>query len=306
MTAAAGDSVTTGRPEAGAIWHFGPDDAPVRVAGAEALLAHLPIFLGGWPLRRVADAAPGCDVLVRTEPGGAIAVETFGPGGAVLRFDNEMDAANGLAGALVAEYVAARADTVCLHAGSALVGAGLCVVLGASLAGKSSVAMQLAASGYRLFGDDRLAVRPAGGDAPAEGLCLGLQPKLRLPLPDDAGPALAGFLESYTEIRTETTAYLRPWDTEAAGFGDAAPLGALVALERGEDGDAPATLEPAPTAEIARALLANVFAAHMTAETLVTGMTRLAARVPGYRLRWTSSRAAARLLADALKEISPR
>lgn len=300
MAARAGSSVTAAsRPPS--VWHFGPDDAPVRVAGAEALLAHLPVFLGGWPLRRVAGPAPRCDVRVRTGPGGAIAVETLGPGGTVLDFDNEMDAANGLAGALVAEYVAARADTVCLHAGSALVGAGLCVLLGASLAGKSSVAMQLAASGYRLFGDDRLAVRQGDDDAPAEGTCLGLQPKLRLPLPEDAGPALEGFVESYTEIRTGTAAYLRPWDTEAATFGDTAPLGALVALERGGEDDPPATLEPAPRAEIARALLSNVFAAHITAETLVTEMAGLAGRVPGYRLRWTSSRAAARLLADALK-----
>jgi hypothetical protein len=281
-----------------AAWLFGPEDAPVRAAGVEPLLAHLPIFLGGWMLRRVGDGADAATVVVTEDGKGGFTVETRGPGAAVMQFDNELDAANGLAGALVAEYVAARPDMVCLHAGSAQVGGGLCVLVGESLAGKSSVAMQLAATGYRLFGDDRLALRPAA----AVGECLGLHPKLRLPLPDDAGPLLNEFVEAYTEIRSDEAAYLHPWDTEAASFGETAKLTALVALERGAEGDEPAVLEPAPAADIIRALVSNVFAPHMSAEALVTTMTALARDVPGYRLRWTSTRAAARLLADRVKD----
>jgi hypothetical protein len=296
MTAPPGDPATPPRSEARAVWLFGPEDAPVCAAGVEPLLAYLPTFMGGWPMRRVAGGdAP--DVVVVAQPGGGITIETRGPGAAVMEFDNELDAANGLAGALVAEFVAARAGMVCLHAGSALVGSGLCVLLGDSLAGKSSTALQLAATGYRLFGDDRLAI----GTADASGLCLGLHPKLRLPLPEDSGPLLAEFVEAYSEMQTDTAAYLRPWDTEAAVFGEIAPLGALVALSRGAAGGEPAVLEPAPAAEIVRALVSNVFAPHMSAEALVAAMTALAPRVPGYRLRWTSTRAAARLLADTLK-----
>lgn len=279
-----------------AVWLFGPGEAPVRVAGAELLLAHLPVFLGGWPMRWSGEAG-AADIVVREEPGGAVFVESFGPGGGTFSFDNPLDAANALAGALVAGFIAARPDHVCLHAGSALVGGGLAVLIGESFAGKSSVALQLAAMGYRLYGDDRLALRLAA-DGPPAGLCLGLMPKLRLPLPDDAGPLLAEFVESYAEIRTDAVTYLRPWDTEAATFGETAPLSALVVLERG--GEAPAALTPAPPADIVRALVTGMFAPRHSAEELVAAMTRLAGAVPGYRLRWTQSAAAARAVSGVL------
>lgn len=301
MSSGTGDPKGHPRPEAEsrATWLFGPAEAPVRVAGADLLLAHLPVFLGGWPLRWAGEEREDApvDIAVREAAGGGISVETSGSGGAALSFDNPLDAADGLADALVAAFVAARAGHFCLHAGSALVGGGLAVVTGDSLSGRSSIALQLAASGYRLFGDDRIALRVGAGGT-AEGLCLGLMPRLRLPLPEDCGPRLAGFVESYTEIRSETTVYLRPWDTEAAAFGDTAPLKAFVALERG--GDSPAALAPAPAEDIAHTLVRSVFAPQLSAEALVAAMTELAGTIPCYRLRWTQSAAAARVLADAL------
>jgi hypothetical protein len=278
------------------VWLFGPEEAPVRVAGADLLLAHLPVFLGGWPMRWCAE--PGdADIAVREEPGGRFMVERFGPGGGAHSFDDPLDAAEALAGALIHVFIAARPDHVCLRAGSAQVGRGLVVLIGGPLAGKSSVALQLAAMGCRLYGDDRLAPRLCA-DGPPVGVCLGLMPKLALPLPEEAGSLLAEFVDSYAEIRSDSAVHLRPWDTEAATFGESAPLAALVVLERG--GEAPAALTPAPAGDIARALVASALAPGLSAEALSAAMTGLAGAFPGYRLRWMQSAAAARAISGAI------
>lgn len=213
-------------------WAFGPPDKEIRVGNAELLLAQLPIFLGGWPCRRLDDADDGeMHIKIIERPDKRIEVNLTGSGAHKTVFENEFAAADGLANALVAAFVSRHADTFCLHAGSARLGPGLVVLLGDSLAGKSSVALHMAAAGYRLFGEDRLAVSMGDGGT-AIGLCLGLTPKVRLPLPADCGRRFAEYVESFTEIRDDATAYLKLWEGEAAVFLEQAPIAAFVILNR--------------------------------------------------------------------------
>jgi hypothetical protein len=157
-----------------------------------------------------------------------------------------------------------------------------------------ALAIHLAAAGHRLFGDDRLAVRLADG----HGLCLGLMPKVRLPVPGDAGPRFAEFVDAYTELEGDGVAYLKPLATEAARFGDAAPIAALVLLER-VDG-AEVALAAVSPAEVVRVLVENVHAPHIASRDLVPRLAALAAKISGYRLRFSSSRLAAERLAGLL------
>ncbi len=282
------------------LWAFGPDEAPVTVRNAEALLAHLPVFLGGWPIRRLGeggDARPDIDVMKRA--GGRLAIRVSGPGGNEIDCADEFEAANALAGGLIACFVAATPNRFCLHAGAARTGAGLAIVLGGSGAGKSSVSLQMAAAGYRLFGDDRLAVEAAGDESGgARGISLGLMPRLRLPLPADCGARFAEFVDGYTEIRDHEVAYLKLWEGEAAGFGETAPLAALVILERREDG--PVLLEPEGRASMVKALLGNSFAPHISAARLVERLRTMVGACACYRVTFASSREAAEAIAAAL------
>lgn len=279
-----------------ACWAFGPPGAETVVRDAELLLAHLPVFLAGWPFRRVADGeglAPAIAVAERA--GGEIVVTTGGAGGAETVFADAFEAANGLAGALVAGFVR-QSELLAVDAGSALVGRGLAVLLGGPLSGKSSVALHLAAAGYRLFGARRLALRLAP-EAPPAGLCLGLTPRVRLPLPPDCGARFRDYVESFTEIRGPTAAWLKLWEGEAAGFMEEAPLAAFVLLERAESG--PCRLVPAPAPDIADAVAAGggspPAAGAAPAEVA-------SSRVAGYRLTFSSSREAAAALIAALRE----
>lgn len=289
-----------GGPADNALWCFGPEGTAITVRHAECLLAHLPLFLTGWPLKRVAVAADEiADIDVLQQNDDSILIVRRGPGADEQRFDDEFNAANGLAGALVAAYVARQAHTVCFHASSAQIGPGLVVLLGDTLAGKSSVVLHLAASGYRLFGDDRLAVSLSEQAAPAAE-CLGLTPKVRLPLPEDCGERFAEYIESFTEIRDDSAAYLKLWEGEAAVFPEQAPISALVILERTEAG--PCMLSPASRPEIAKALLSSCYSPHLEAASLVPAITRLASSAAGHRLTFSNSREAAAVLAAALRE----
>ena len=283
------------------LWAFGPDEAPVSVRNAETLLAQLTVFLGGWPVRRTGEGAgarPDIDVIER--PDGGVTVRVAGPGGNETDCADTFEAANALAGGLIARFVAQSPNRICLHAGAARVGGGLVILLGESLAGKSSVALQLAAAGYRLFGDDRLALEaPAAAGAGARGVCLGLMPKLRLPLPADCGARFAEFVDGYTELRDDEVAYLKLWDGEAAGFGEAAPVAALVVLDRREEG--PTRLEPESRAAMVQALLGNCFAPHVEAARLVGLLGDIVGGCVCHRIRFASSREAAATLSAALR-----
>jgi len=293
--------------DAASLWAFGPEDRPVMVRNAELVLQHLTIFLGGWTIRfagRAADSPTAPDIdLVEREDGG-VTVILNGPCGYSLSFEDEFNAANGLASALIAAYVTTRSNMVCLHASSVAVGAGddaaIAVMLGESFAGKSSTALQMAAAGHRLFGDDRLAVvaDEKADQGPLRGTCLGLMPKVRLPLPPDCGPRFQAFVEGHSEICDDQAAYLRIWDDEAASFGEQAPVSAFIMLDRRDSGDS--VLEPAPKGDIVRTLVANCYAPHIDAGALVPVLSGLADRVGGYRLRFSSSRDAAQAIAREL------
>lgn len=279
-------------------WAFGPPDTEIRVSNAEILLAQLPIFLGGWPCRRLDDAdSANMDIEIIGQPDKTIEVSLTGPGALSTVFDSEFDAADGLASALIAAYISRHSDMLCLHAGSAQLRSGLVVMLGDSQAGKSSVALHLAAAGYRLFGDDRLAVVVGNGKA-TSGLCLGLTPKVRLPLPADCGQRFAEYVDSFTEIRNDAVAYLKLWEGEAAGFLEQSPIAAFVILNRAETGRC--TMAPASRPAIVKALLAQCFAPHINARDLVPAITALAARVAGYELGFSNSSEAASLLASTV------
>lgn len=284
-------------------WAFGPPDTEICVGNAELLLAQLPFFLGGWPCRRLDDAeSRAMDITILERPDNRIEVDLTGPGALNRVFENEFDAADGLASALVAAYISRHADTFCLHASSARIGPGLVVLLGDPLAGKSSVALHMAAAGYRLFGDDRLAVR-LGADGAAAGLCLGLTPKVRLPLPADCGRRFAEYIDSFTEIRDEAAAYLKLWEGEAAVFLEQSPIAAFVILNRAETGAC--AMAPASRAAIVKALLARCFAPQIDARDLVPALTDLASSVAGYELGFSHSGEAASSLTATLRHAAP-
>ncbi len=247
----------------------------IGVRGAAAPLARLAALLPDWPHR---PGAPAAGAAIRVEYSGhGYRIQERGAGRAPSEHAGEVAAAQALLGLLIASYVEQDSSLIGLHVAASLIGGGLVVMSGDSGAGKSSLAAQLVRLGGRSFGDDQLVLRldPAAGDC---GISLALPHKLRLPLPTDGGKGFAAFVETRVAHSGGAALELRLAPGEAAGFGETAPLSALLLLARAP-GEA-ASLEPVAPGTTARELMRQGYAT----------------RVPSYRLRYERSLDAARLL----------
>jgi hypothetical protein len=263
----------------------------VTVGGDARPLEHIALFLPGWDLRGIGDAGSRTpDIEIEPVADGYI-LQAQGAGPAMRCGADPLDAANALAGAAIAVAVARDPALICLHGGAARLPKGVIALAGDSGAGKSSIAMVLAARGHRLFGDDRV-----GLALPAAAVGLGLAPKLRWPLPPRADAGFTRYVEDRAAWWGEDAVILHPRPGEAAALGERAPLAAIVVLSRGDRDDGLAAMPPSAAV---RALLPHCFAPHVAAERLVETLAATARRVPVARLAFTESARAADLLADA-------
>jgi len=124
--------------------------------------------------------------------------------------------------------------TLCLHCAAVEFGDGLVAFPGPSKAGKSTLAVQLAATGMRVFCDDTLLVNPTTG----LGIAPGFLPRVRLPLPAGSETNLAPFVSARGHPQNERFSYVQLDGDEVAPFGTAAPVVGLVLLDRQEKADA--------------------------------------------------------------------
>ena len=190
-------------PSANPVLAFAGHARPLRVQLPEAVLAEFPLFAPDWPAEP--DDEPGggaLDIAIEADEGGYRRRTAWG---ADIRLDHARDAANALAGALIEGFTRQGEGLVCLHAGAVRLGPALVLFIGDSESGKSSLSLHLAAAGHRFFGDDRILLDLSA--EPVTGLCLGLAPKVRLPLPPEAGEAFTRFVAARTRREMAGQAY---------------------------------------------------------------------------------------------------
>jgi hypothetical protein len=267
-------------PTSVSAWRLGP----VVIAGDPRPIEHLTLFLDGWTLAPArGHVAPDIEIAAEGE---AFIVTARGED---THSVGAMDAANAVAGAAIAVLVAREPDVICLHAAAAEFAGRVVALVGDTGAGKSSVALLLAAAGRRLWGDDRVGLR-----LPSRALALGLTPKMRWPLPP-SDETFARFIDDRAAWWGETAAILRMRPGEAAPRDSVAPLAGIVMLARGDHAE---SLTPLGAAEAIRALLPHCFAPHIPPARLLRALQDLARHVPVERLAFSESRRAAALLAE--------
>ena len=259
---------------------------PVLTAeGPEEVLAALSLFLAGWTSTQARHAAP--EVICRREGDGYRVQAPVLPGGS-HRAAGPEQAADMAASAIAA--LAVRAPGIILpHAGAVESPRGLVLLIADTTGGKSTLALTLAAQGWRLFGDDRLGLLREGERS--TGVALGLAPKLRLPLPPGAA-VLAAFAEARMARRWPSLAYLELRGGEQAPPGRRCPVAEALLLERS---GGPARLEPAAAPQLVRSLAESAAAPWLgTAEVLAATMAHAA--LPVRRLVYGEAAEAAPLL----------
>ena len=143
-------------------------------------------------------------------------------------------------------WAAERPGGLALHAAAVHGGAGLVLLAGPHRAGKSTLATRLALEpGWTLWGDDVLPLRPDG-----QAVALGIRPRLRLPVPDAAGPALRDLAARACLLGDDRYAYVAV--PGQAPHGTTAPPRVLIRLDRRPG--APARLHALPGTEAVRLL----------------------------------------------------
>jgi len=253
---------------------FAGPHRPIKLVAGEAVLNHVAAIAPGWP--RV---SPG-ETDDATVGNGILSIAAYAAPS--LSFPHDLAAANGAVGALIGAYVVQDRSLLALHAAALLGRDGLIVLLGDHGAGKSTMAVALAARGLQLVTDDRLVVRDE-----RDGIALGLMPKLRVPLPPNADAAFRAYVVVHAGAAEGEMHYVDVPDR--LPFGATAPLAALIELKR--SGGEP-VLQPGTPA---KALVGVTFAPHLAVPEKLARIARLAA-LPSYTLTYGDTFAAADFL----------
>ncbi|MEI4231761.1 PqqD family protein [Roseovarius sp. D22-M7] len=180
-------------------------------------------------------------------------------------------ATSGAVADLVQSYCDTRPDLLALHCGAARIGSHLVALTGPYRAGKSTLVARLAADpDVALFCDDILPVAPDGA-----GIALGIQPRLRLPLPPGMQEGVrAALMESLT-VQDHRYGFVR--STGQAPLETRVPLDALIVLRR-EPGKS-ARLHAMAPADAAACLIRQNVADPGEAEAQYDRLTALANRL---------------------------
>ena len=249
-------AIASGVEESGTV-AFAPagDAAAIAVTAPRSVLSLVPTFLHRWQRQPAGDVA--ATIICRPTGQGIAVAASVLPEGTCVAAD-PMEAADIVAASLAA--LAVRGKGIILpHAGAVDSPAGLILLLADTTGGKSTLALTLAAAGWRLFGDDRLGL--CREDGRSTGIALGLSPKLRLPLPPSA-TGLADFAAARASRRETALTYLALGPEEQALAGTKAAVAACLLLQR--DGD-DARLEAATSAELVKMLAESAAAPWLSA-----------------------------------------
>lgn len=220
----------------------------VELRGADAVAGALGRVMRGW------DVSPAPGAAEAGRPVSRVAAEAGGGFRFRSWWSRKPWGGIGLAGAtcgLVADLTQAFCDerpgTLALHCGAVRIGGHLVALTGTYRAGKSTLVARLGAEpDLEVFGDDVLPILPDGA-----AWALGIEPRLRLPLPDTVSPAFRAHVARHLTVQDDRYGYLGA--PTLAPRGTRAPLAAIVVLDRRAEG--PASLHRVETAEAASHLI---------------------------------------------------
>ncbi|MEZ2721319.1 PqqD family peptide modification chaperone [Paenalcaligenes hominis] len=202
-------------------------------------------------------------------------------------------------GELMGRYLAQQPEILGLHCAAVEIAGRLILFPEDSRAGKSTLSAAFMAAGYKVFGDDVLGLTAQG-----EGIAMGVAPRLRLPLPATFSAEFLDYLNDSLRLSDERYGFVLPSESRLAQHAERAPVGAIVLLERSHDelAQAEPDLIRLSAGEGLLQLLCQNFAYEASGEELITFLMPLMQRTPCYLLRYSEPLAAARYLADQLKQ----
>jgi hypothetical protein len=274
-----------------ALFRFADLPKPVDIDLPEEMLATIGILLPGWPIKPWS-ANDQSDPVLRFAAE-ELHFSIIGPWvpEPVLRTDR-VDAACGFIAELIRAYVNEVPERLCLHAAAAEVGGRLVLFPSTHKAGKSILSAALASAGCRLFGDDIVLIDARDGTGISGGVC----PRLRLPLPDTLQTETRSFIAANSGPTGKRYCYLTLGKSALAPKEERLPIGTFVMLERADAG--PAQLERLDLADALKTVVWQNFARREASTTILERLYAIVRRTGAYRLVYSASEDAARLLRE--------
>jgi hypothetical protein len=187
---------------------------------------------------------------------------------------------------------------LCLHCAAVEIGGGLIVFPSTYRAGKTTLVAALAASGVRVHADDLMPLTPQGA-----GVALGVNPRLRLPLPENATQAFQAFVARHRGPSDSRYQYLDLPEPLLAAHGMKTPIRAIVALRRRPSGGA--RLEPRPASDAARRLILQHFKRDGDSPKALDRLLAIVGPIPSFVLDYDDLDGAVRLLTHTFAAGSP-
>lgn len=266
----------------------------VRLVGAQPLLPILQAAMPGWALTECPLQPTEPDICVWQQQGG------FWQQAPALPTGMWLASPVGIACSVIADVAGAflrhHPDYIGLHCGSAEINGQLVIFPESHRAGKSTLTSAFAAAGYRIFGDDVVALTPEG-----EGLSLGIAPRLRLPLPSAIDETFQDFFKAHQGPKDDRYGYLALDETLLANHGIKRPIGAIILIDRDSQVTSP-QLTPLQHGEGLWQLLKQNFAETLSDQALVAKFWPLVQRMPCFLLRYSDAYQAAEFVGRNLEE----
>jgi len=265
---------------------------PIALSGCEELVPIIAAVLSGWDIEATLPSS-------KLEP--VITIEKTADGfkrtspwlSQPIVFEDSVNAVCDLLVDLIKYYISENHSLLCLHCAAVQMGDGLIVFPSTYNAGKSTLAAYLAEAGMKLFADD---VMPINGDD-NRGVAPGIQPRLRLPLPENSGSSFRNFIDGKSGPRSQRFVYLDLGEDRLAPFGTIAPIHGFVLLQRENEGKA--TLSPAPKSEVLKSTVLRNFSRQVTAVDVLDRLFSLVGVADCHTLSYSCPKDAVQLLDDA-------
>ena len=141
----------------------------------------------------------------------------------------------------------------CIHMAAVEFGGAAVLFPAIQKAGKSTLALHCVEQGYRLLGDDVVAVDERGSEA----IALGLLPRMRLPLQPSFKPDFVDFIAHHAGLSDTRWQYVSLREGQIVPHGARLPISGIVILDRRKDG--PASITPAAPSAALKALIDRNF-----------------------------------------------